>query len=152
MANCETANPKCKFLLKNDVATCLETETGSPVAADTAACLAVTALDDATACAAVKLAADGTTAACTYTAAANYWPAASSVTTKKTCSSALPGHDCHFKCKKKGTHTGHSIHGSYTSATGEYLDISAGLPNGDGTCTACPAFVSVSANGGPIPS
>lgn len=144
--------------MKDDVATCLETEVASPVAADTAACLAITstALDTNTACAAVQLAAGGG-AACTYTAASDFWPLpvpagpASSTTTKKDCLTALPGHDCHFKCKKRGTHT--DSLGTYTSATGEYLALAAiPAPNNDGTCTVCPAFVSVSANGGPIPS
>ena len=48
-------DPVCKFVLKDDVPTCLETETASPVTADTAACLAITgtALDTTTACSAV---------------------------------------------------------------------------------------------------
>jgi hypothetical protein len=96
------------------------------------------------ACKAVKVtAAPGTAEACKYTAAAASWPPASIATPKKTCATALPGHDCSFYCKKKGTHT-NSKQAGVASATGEYL-------NGN-TCTACPAFKSVSLNKGPIPS
>ena len=109
--------------------TCVETETATPVTADTNACDAVTALDTNTACVAVQLAgsSDGISPACTYAQTTTSSDATNCDLTASADYGATPG-TCAVATGSVGTHTCAPVAGSWTVNTADSCTATLATP------------------------